>query len=123
MDIVVVGCVGVTRKGGRTGKGAGFADLELGIFREVGTVTDATPICTTVHSVQVVDDDAVVMQGHDSALDWIATEQELIETRTPFPQPKGVAWDVVQQNQLDSIPFLARIRERYGRAGSSKGRT
>ncbi len=38
MDLVVVGCVAVTRAGGRTGKGGGFADLELGIFRELGTV-------------------------------------------------------------------------------------
>jgi 5-formyltetrahydrofolate cyclo-ligase len=29
LDFVVVGCVGVTRAGGRTGKGGGFADLEL----------------------------------------------------------------------------------------------
>ena len=115
MDICVVGCVGVTRRGGRTGKGAGFADLELGIFREVGTVTNATPICTTVHSCQVVPDDAVIMQGHDSALNWIATETELIETRTPFPQPRGVAWDFLQPDQLETIPFLRRIRDRYAR--------
>jgi 5-formyltetrahydrofolate cyclo-ligase len=113
MDICVVGCVGVTRKGGRTGKGAGFADLELGIFREVGIVTDRTPICTTVHSCQVVPDDSVVMQGHDSALNWIATEKELIETHTPYPQPKGVTWDFVQPDQFESIPFLKRIRDRY----------
>jgi 5-formyltetrahydrofolate cyclo-ligase len=117
IDICVVGCVAVTRKGGRTGKGAGFADLELGIFREVGIVTDATPICTTVHSVQVVADDAVVMQGHDSALNWIATEGELIRTDTPYPQPKGVAWDAVQPDQFETIPFLRRIQERYRKAG------
>ena len=36
LDFCVVGCVAVTRRGGRTGKGAGFADLEQGIFRELG---------------------------------------------------------------------------------------
>ena len=36
LDFCVVGCVAVTRRGGRTGKGAGFADLEHGIFRELG---------------------------------------------------------------------------------------
>ena len=30
LDFCVVGCVAVTRSGGRTGKGAGFADLEQG---------------------------------------------------------------------------------------------
>ncbi len=40
LDFCVVGCVAVTRSGGRTGKGAGFADLEQGIFRELGLVDD-----------------------------------------------------------------------------------
>ena len=110
MDIVVVGCVGVTRKGGRTGKGGGFADLELGIFRELGTVSEDTPIVTTVHSIQVVADDQIVMLQHDSALHWIVTEQEVIETKSPYPQPSGVAWDVIQQDQLDDIPFLRKLK-------------
>ena len=38
LDFCVVGCVAVTRRGGRTGKGAGFADLEQGVFRELGLV-------------------------------------------------------------------------------------
>ena len=42
LDFVVVGCVAVTRAGGRTGKGGGFADLELGIFRELGKVGPRT---------------------------------------------------------------------------------
>ena len=107
---VVVGCVGVTRKGGRTGKGGGFADLELGIFRELGTVSENTPIVTTVHSIQVVADDQIVMLQHDSALHWIVTEQEVIETKSPYPQPSGVAWDVIQQDQLDDIPFLRKLK-------------
>jgi 5-formyltetrahydrofolate cyclo-ligase len=80
---VVVGCVGVTRSGGRTGKGGGFADLELGIFRELGKVPRETPIVTTVHLSQVVEDDRIVMMPHDSALHWIITEWEVIETHSP----------------------------------------
>jgi 5-formyltetrahydrofolate cyclo-ligase len=110
MDFVVVGCVGVTRKGGRTGKGGGFADLELGIFRELGKISPATPIATTVHPTQIVADDRILMLEHDSALDWIVTENEAIETHTPYRQPDGVAWDVVQQDQLDDIPFLKELR-------------
>jgi len=79
-----VGCVAVTRAGGRTGKGGGFADLELGIFRELGKVGPETEIATTVHSSQVVDDARLPMMPHDSALHWIATEKELIDTKTAF---------------------------------------
>jgi 5-formyltetrahydrofolate cyclo-ligase len=42
LDFCVVGCVAVTRAGGRTGKGAGFADLEHGIFHELGLIDRTT---------------------------------------------------------------------------------
>ncbi|ADZ70386.1 5-formyltetrahydrofolate cyclo-ligase [Polymorphum gilvum] len=112
LDFIVVGCVAVTRNGGRTGKGGGFADLELGIFRELGKVKADAPITTTVHSTQVVDNDRVIMLDHDSALHFIATEKELIDTATPYPQPTGVAWDFVQEDQYRDIPFLETLRSR-----------
>jgi 5-formyltetrahydrofolate cyclo-ligase len=111
LDICVVGCVAVNRAGGRTGKGAGFADLELGIFRELGIVTANTPIVTTVHGTQVVDQGDIVMQEHDTPLNWIATPGELIETRTQYRQPVGVSWDRLQPDQLADIPFLRRLRD------------
>jgi 5-formyltetrahydrofolate cyclo-ligase len=110
LDFCVVGCVAVTRLGGRTGKGAGFADLEQGVFRELKLVTPATPIATTVHSSQVVADSDVVMESHDSALHFIATELELIATQTPYPQPEGVAWDKIRPDQFADIPFLRALR-------------
>ncbi len=111
LDFCVVGCVAVTRLGGRTGKGAGFADLEQGVFRELGLVSPATPIATTVHSSQVVADSEVVMERHDSALHFIATELELIATQTPYPQPEGVDWDKVRPDQFADIPFLGALRQ------------
>jgi 5-formyltetrahydrofolate cyclo-ligase len=111
LDFCVVGCVAVTRRGGRTGKGTGFADLEQGVFRELELVSPATPIATTVHSSQVVDDSEVVMESHDSALNFIATELELIATQTPYPQPKGVDWDKIRPNQFADIPFLGALRQ------------
>jgi 5-formyltetrahydrofolate cyclo-ligase len=110
LDLCVVGCVAVTRRGGRTGKGAGFADLEQGVFRELGLVDERTPITTTVHSSQVVDETEVVMESHDSALNAIATELELIATNTMFPQPRGVAWDKIRPDQFADIPFLSALR-------------
>ncbi len=68
LPVCIVGCVAVSAFGGRTGKGAGFADLELGIFRDLGKVDASTVIATTVHSSQVVEDGRLPMQPHDSAL-------------------------------------------------------
>ena len=118
-DLVVVGCVAVTRAGGRTGKGGGFADLELGIFRDMGLVRPGTPIVTTVHGSQVVDDGRVAMVGHDTPLDWIITPDEVIETRTSYPRPGGVDWQSVQPDQLAGIPFLGDLRARLEGANES----
>ena len=69
------------------------------------------PIVTTVHSSQVVDDADIVMLEHDSALEWICTENEVIQTNSPYLQPTGVAWDLVQPDQLSDIPFLDELRK------------
>ena len=112
LDFCVVGSVAVTRAGGRTGKGAGFADLETAIFRELGIVTATTPIATTVHSSQLVDNVRVPMQAHDSPLDFVATEAELIRTGNRAARPMGVDWDRVQPDQYENIPFLTELRDR-----------
>jgi 5-formyltetrahydrofolate cyclo-ligase len=112
LDFCVVGSVAVSRAGGRTGKGAGFADLETAIFRELGVVTDATPMATSVHSIQLVEDRYIVTEGHDSPLDFIATEAELIVTGNSMARPMGVDWSKVRQDQFDTIPFLDRLRDR-----------
>jgi 5-formyltetrahydrofolate cyclo-ligase len=114
IDLVVTGCVAVARSGGRTGKGAGFADLELGMLRQVGLLPPGTPIVTTVHGLQLVEDARLPMQRHDSALDWIVTPDEAIETHTPYPQPAGIDWDAVQPDQYQSIPALQALRPRPG---------
>jgi 5-formyltetrahydrofolate cyclo-ligase len=111
LDFCVVGSVAVTR-GARTGKGAGFADLETAILRELGKIGDRTPMATTVHSLQLVDGDAVVMRAHDSPLDYVATELELIATGNTAPRPAGVQWERVQPDQFAAIPFLTELRVR-----------
>ncbi len=112
LDFAVVGSVAVTRIGGRTGKGAGFADLETAIFRELGIISDTTPIATTVHSTQLVDAARVVLESHDSPLDYVATEKELIRTGNRDRRPGGVDWDRVRPDQFETIPFLSSLRER-----------
>ncbi len=112
LDFCVVGSVAVSRAGGRTGKGAGFADLETAIFRELGKIADDTPVVTTVHSSQLVGDDIVVIEAHDSPLDMVATELELIRTGNADRRPGGVDWSKVRADQFETIPFLSELRDR-----------
>lgn len=112
LDFCILGSVAVSREGGRTGKGAGFADLEAGIFRDLGTAHADTPFVTLVHSSQLVDADRVPMMAHDSPLTMIATEAELIRTPPATTVPSGVDWDMVQPDQFRDIPFLTKLRDR-----------
>ena len=75
IDLVVVGCVAVSRDGGRTGKGAGFADLELGLLRQQGLIQAHTPIVTTVHALQIVPSAELPMLPHD----WLAERDPQLE--------------------------------------------
>ena len=111
IDLVVVGCVAVSRQGGRTGKGAGFADLELALLREWQLVQSSTPIVTTVHELQVVEDDHLPMQIHDWPLDWIVTPTGAIATHTTLSRPNGLDWQALQPDQLKKIPILKSLSQ------------
>lgn len=111
IDLVMVGCVAVTRNGGRTGKGAGFADLELAMLYEFGLVQPDTPVVTTVHPLQIVEEERLPMQAHDWALNWIVTPEEAIETNTTYPRPAGLDWNTIRPEQYKKIPILQQLRD------------
>lgn len=113
VDIAITGCVAVTRGGGRTGKGAGFADIEFGLLRQGGLLAPTTPIVTTIHSSMVVPDERLPLQPHDTLLTLIVTEKEVIEIQPSRPQPVGIDWDSIQPDQLETIPVLRRLYEEY----------
>ena len=115
IDLVMVGCVAVTSNGGRTGKGAGFADLELAMLKEFGLVQPNTPIVTTVHPLQIVEDSCLPMQVHDWALNWIATPEEVFETNTSYPRPTGLDWEAIRLEQFKEILILRQLKERFTR--------
>lgn len=112
IDLVLVGCVAVSRSGGRIGKGAGFADLELGILSELGLIGPNTPVVAAVHPLQIVDAAALPLQPHDWPLDWIITPAEVLATNTDYPRPKGLDWDQIRAEQYESIPVLSALRKR-----------
>jgi 5-formyltetrahydrofolate cyclo-ligase len=109
VDLVVSGSVAVTERGERVGKGEGYSDLEFGLLSEFGAVDDATTTATTVHELQVVDDD-VPTAPHDVPMDLVVTPGRTVETGAGA-KPTGVDWGALAPERLEEIPALRRLRE------------
>ncbi|WP_303647867.1 5-formyltetrahydrofolate cyclo-ligase [Haloarchaeobius amylolyticus] len=109
IDCIVSGSVAVTPDGDRVGKGEGYSDLEFAVLREFGLVDDDTPVVTTVHDLQVVDED-VPVGPHDVSLDLVATPSTTYRPE-PRPKPTGLDWDLLDEERLSEIPVLARLAE------------
>lgn len=106
LDLIVTGCVGVTRQGARLGKGGGYSDLEFAMLREAGLVTEHTPIVTTVHPCQLLPDGAVPMTAHDISLDLVVTPDEAIACGRSFARPEGVLAGHLTPEKAAAIPAL-----------------
>lgn len=104
VDLIVAGSVAVSRSGARVGKGGGYSEIEYGILRELQLVDDETPIVTTVHELQIVDE--VPAGKHDLTMDEIATLTKIIDTNGKRPRPRGIYWDKVTDRMLEEIPVL-----------------
>jgi 5-formyltetrahydrofolate cyclo-ligase len=109
VDLVVCGTVAVSHEGVRVGKGGGYSDLELALLVEAGLVEEQTRIATTVHPVQLVDEDLPETE-HDFRVDLVVTPEETL--RTPWPRrPPGIIWAHLDEEKIASIPVLsARLR-------------
>src|ERR1051326_7555649 len=105
IDLIVCGTVAVNHEGARIGKGGGYSDLEYGLARQAGLVGRTTPIVTTVHDVQVLDEELPAL-SHDIPVDYVVTPTIVIETLTRLPRPEGIYWDSLTDEQIHTIPYL-----------------
>lgn len=112
IDLIVSGTVAVNLAGVRIGKGGGYADLELALLTELGIVTGATLIATTVHDLQVLDEPLPETQ-HDFRVDVIATPSRVLRCRCdstserPAPaRPSGIVWEHLDADKIAAIPAL-----------------
>ena len=108
VDLVVCGTVAVNRAGVRIGKGGGYSDLELGLLVEAGLVDDATTIVTTVHPLQVLDEE-LPETAHDFRIDIIVTPDDVVRTDARRRSP-GVIWEHLDDDTIEAIPVLAARR-------------
>jgi 5-formyltetrahydrofolate cyclo-ligase len=115
IDLIVSGSVAVTEQGDRIGKGEGYSDLEFAVLREFGLVGDDTPVATTVHELQVVDEEWEP-SDYDVPLDLVVTPERLVaagagEARAGRQKPTGIDWSVLSAERIAEIPILERLRE------------
>lgn len=108
IDLIVTGCVGVTRQGARLGKGGGYSDLEYALLREHGKVHEDTPVSTTVHGSQLLPARSIPMLAHDVSLDLVVTPERTVRCKRPYTRPAGVLWDALEDDKRAAIPVLAR---------------
>lgn len=104
IDLVVCGTVAVNRKGVRVGKGGGFSDLEFALLVEAGLINDKTLLVTTVHPLQVLDED-LPETDHDFRVGRIVTPDEVIACRRVRRRP-GILWDHLDEEKISAIPVL-----------------
>ena len=109
IDLVVCGSVAVNRRGARVGKGGGFSDLEFALLTENKLIERNTPIVTSVHPLQIVDEE-IPMTEHDIPLTAIVTPAEVIEIGTRSPRPKSIYWNLLPKEKIDEIPVLKAKR-------------
>ncbi|MFB4211662.1 5-formyltetrahydrofolate cyclo-ligase [Shouchella sp. JSM 1781072] len=107
IDLMVMGSVTVDRDGRRLGKGAGYADREYAILKELGQKD--IPVLTTIHSCQLCEEE-LPMNPYDVTMDYIATEKELIQTNSTHLKPSGIFWDQVSPEELEDMPILQELK-------------
>ncbi|KAK9162700.1 hypothetical protein Syun_003602 [Stephania yunnanensis] len=122
VDLIVIGSVAVDPKtGARLGKGEGFAELEYGMLRYMGAVDDTTPVVTSVHDRQLVDDiPSEKLLIHDVPVDIICTPTQVIFTDTSIPKPRGIYWEKLSPEKLSQIRILRELKRWIERETGTK---
>jgi 5-formyltetrahydrofolate cyclo-ligase len=77
----------------------------MGLLQEAGLLSPETLIVTTVHGLQVVDDE-LPESAHDFRVYLIVTPEGIIRC-PPHPRPRGIVWEHLDEEKIAAIPVLA----------------
>jgi 5-formyltetrahydrofolate cyclo-ligase len=105
VDLIICGSVAVNRRGVRLGKGAGYSDIEVALLQDAGLIGPNTTIVTTVHALQVLDED-LPETDHDFSVDIIVTPDSVIHCGHSR-RPPGLIWSDLSPEKIAAIPVLA----------------
>ncbi|MEV0455022.1 5-formyltetrahydrofolate cyclo-ligase [Catellatospora methionotrophica] len=104
VDLIVAGSVAVNRQGVRVGKGAGYSYIEVALLTEAGLIGPDTVIVTTVHPLQILDQELPETE-HDFSVDVIVTSTEVIQC-SPRRRPRGIVRKHLTSEKISAIPAL-----------------
>ncbi len=93
----------------RIGKGGGYSEIEYGILRELGLISEETPIFTTVHDIQIIG--KAPRMEHDFVVDAIFTPKKIVRVERKYSQPKGIIWENLTEQQLREMPILHELKK------------
>src|SRR4029453_7671426 len=110
IDLVIAGSGAVNARAARIGKGGGSSDLEWSLGPEFGFLKAATPVATTVHPVQVWDQELPVL-AHDVTGNRIVTGKKVIREKPRTPNPRGIDRYQGSAEMLAAIPILQEVLE------------
>ena len=105
IDLIICGSVAVNLNGARIGKGGGYSDLEYALLRELGKVDPYTPILTTLHPLQLLDEEMPVRE-HDIPVNAVITPERVIPLKAHYQKPKGIYWPMLPAEKIKAIPVL-----------------
>ncbi len=84
----------------------GYSDIEAALLAEAGLLSQQTIITTTVHDLQILDED-LPEQPHDFRVDLIVTPERTIWPGHP-KQTEKLDLDSLSPDQIAAIPVLVQ---------------
>jgi 5-formyltetrahydrofolate cyclo-ligase len=109
IDLVVAGSVAVNSMGARVGKGGGYSDLEYALGRTFCLISRETPVVTTVHPLQILDQ-PLPMFEQDITVDILISPDEVVEISHLVSQPDGIYWHLLSEDKIAAIPILQQLK-------------